>query len=386
MEKLTHRTEVVEVHLEPCPNSDTLSLCKVWDYQCVLKTDQWKGTKLGAYVVPDSLVPNKEPFSFLFKPMDDEHAVHRVRVAKFRGNISMGLLVPAPKGAKLGDDVSKQLGVVRYEPPMKGESISRGPIRFKTLRKYTFLLIELLDKLHLPTQWIYTLCYRVGWQRALFAKAPEIYAPEYDVDSMYRYAEVFVPGEQILVTEKIHGTSARFVYHKGRYYCGSHHMWKPNTQTDTWWNTLRQYPDLMQWLKDNEGYVLYGEIYGDTQRNDGFGYGVPANQNRFAAFNILRDGKWLDASHARSITKYLYNKDYLEVKFCDIPWVPTICSMPFDLEELKELAEGPSTIEGANHIREGIVVLPVQERMDNRIGRVCLKLVSNGYLLKKETK
>lgn len=38
----------------------------------------------------------------------------------------------------------------------------------------------------------------------------------------------------------------------------------------------------------------------------------------------------------------------------------------------------------ADHVREGMVVKPVHERFDDRIGRVVLKLHGEGYLTRKE--
>jgi hypothetical protein len=49
------------------------------------------------------------------------------------------------------------------------------------------------------------------------------------------------------------------------------------------------------------------------------------------------------------------------------------------MEKMIELAEGPSLIPGANHLREGIVVKPVEERFHTAVGRVALKLVSLAY-------
>jgi hypothetical protein len=54
----------------------------------------------------------------------------------------------------------------------------------------------------------------------------------------------------------------------------------------------------------------------------------------------------------------------------------------FDAERVFALAEGPSLIPGANHLREGIVVKPMRERTDLEVGRVCLKVVSNAFLEK----
>jgi len=55
---------------------------------------------------------------------------------------------------------------------------------------------------------------------------------------------------------------------------------------------------------------------------------------------------------------------------------------PFNKEQILELAEGDSNYPGANHCGEGVVVKPVHERTDYRIGRVQLKVVSNRYLSK----
>ncbi|MBI1766601.1 MAG: RNA ligase (ATP), partial [Acidobacteria bacterium] len=64
-----------------------------------------------------------------------------------------------------------------------------------------------------------------------------------------------------------------------------------------------------------------------------------------------------------------------------LPWVPCLAeALPFDLPTVLAMAEGSSLIAGANHVREGIVVKPINERTDSEVGRVCLKVVSNGYL------
>jgi hypothetical protein len=62
--------------------------------------------------------------------------------------------------------------------------------------------------------------------------------------------------------------------------------------------------------------------------------------------------------------------------------VPSFGIMPFNFDVLQKLADGPSLIPGANHIREGIVIRPVKERTDMRLGRILFKLVSNAYLEK----
>jgi len=48
---------------------------------------------------------------------------------------------------------------------------------------------------------------------------------------------------------------------------------------------------------------------------------------------------------------------------------------------MDELKEGRTTF-GDAHLREGIVIRPAEERRDPEIGRVILKHVGDGYLLR----
>mgnify|MGYP000302065094 CR=1 FL=1 len=73
MKKSTHKAEVFRIKLELHPNADTLSLVKILDskgrqlgFQICDKTEIWKGKDKSVYIVPDSLVPNRPEFSFLF--------------------------------------------------------------------------------------------------------------------------------------------------------------------------------------------------------------------------------------------------------------------------------------------------------------------------------
>lgn len=158
----THKVEVVEINLEKHPNAELLSIVKIFGYQVVVRTDDWKDKNLGAYIPPDSLVCTDRPeFTFL---KTDGRNIERIKVKKLRGIISMGLLVPAPIGSYVGDDVAVELGVEHYEPPlptMTGGDNSKGP--------------------------------------------PLAYAPKYDVDTIRKYNRLLVDGEKVYVSEKIHG-------------------------------------------------------------------------------------------------------------------------------------------------------------------------------------
>jgi hypothetical protein len=68
-----------------------------------------------------------------------------------------------------------------------------------------------------------------------------------------------------------------------------------------------------------------------------------------------------------------------------LPWVPTLAeAYPFDLEGIFQFAEGKSLVPDADHCREGCVAKPLRERTHPLVGRVCLKVVGNDYLMRKD--
>lgn len=312
--------EVVPVQLKTHPNADSLSIVDVFGFKVIVKTADWVGAELGAYLPPDSMAPDSEQFKFL-----DGH--RRIRAKKLRGVQSFGLLMPAPAGAKIGDDVAELMGVTHYEPELHlymGGEVEKPPVGF------------------------------VG--------------SKYDVDSLRRYPNCIQPGELCLITEKLHGASSRYVFKDGTMHVGSRAEWKRENASNQWWKSLAVTPELRKFCEDNPGLTVYGEVYGQV---GGFGYGRKGIG--FAAFDLARaDGTWFDAIECRSILSQ-----------GKVPQVPLLdIFMPFDFDKVVAMAEGKSTVPGSNHVREGCVVKPMIERWFDGIGRVCLKAVGAGYLEK----
>ena len=314
-----HTCDVVEVKLEPHPNADSLSLVRVDDYQCAVRTDDWNDGDLGVYIPPDSIVPETEPFAFLGKH-------RRIKAKRLRGEWSMGLLIHAPPGANLGDDCMEQLGIEHYEPEVHGNFTTGG------------------DNV----------------------TAPNIFVPTYDVMNFRKYARFFEDGEEVIVTEKIHGSNARFVCTKDVMYCGSRKYWKKEDPDNMWWKALNRCTVLDSWLRHHEDLAVYGEVFGNQKLMK---YGLKNGVIDFAAFDILAGDRWLDYDEAHTVG-------------APLPWVPLIYRGPFDKDMIMELAEGNSRLPGASHYLEGVVVKPVHERTHPKIGRVQLKVVGNRYLSK----
>lgn len=315
----THRVEVVPIVLEPHPNAGTLSIVRVWNYTVVVRTEDWADKNRGAYIPPDSVVPNNETFAFL-------SGKTRIGAKRLRGILSYGLLVPAPKGAQLGEDVAALLGVTHYQPPISKDTSQKA-----------------------------------GWEAA---PAPSGFFPTFGVEALLRYGHLLNVGESIIVTEKIHGESARFHFDGERMHIGSHNEWKKESDKNNFWRALRNTPALEAFCRANPDLTVYAEVCGYTK---GFDYGSKNREPRVFVFDLLRGAEWLNAKEARQLGYRL-------------PWVPILDFTDFEsIDQLREYTMGTSWVPDANHIREGIVVKPLVERAHPECGRVCFKLVSEAY-------
>jgi RNA ligase (TIGR02306 family) len=327
------RVQVVELgKVGKHPNADTLSITQVnGAYPVIFKTGELVQGSRAIHVPPDSLVPVDRPeFSWLADKAVNGY--HRVRFCKLRGIPSYGFLLPMPDGwhfLEPGDLVHEQLGVKHYDP---------GP------------------------------CYEMGDQGECVRVSCEAMIPHYDIEGLRKYETLFQPGEEVWITEKIHGTNARYIFIDGQLYCGSRTKFRANSV----WNKIGEKYNLSDILSRHPGLVLFGEIYGPTIQDLTYGRSEPD----FAAFDLY------DTVTGRYLDKLQFQR------FCmlyDLPMVPTLAQAPFNLEDCYKMAEGKSLI-CHTQVREGIVVKPVSERMDQHMGRVILKLPGEGYLLRKEEK
>jgi RNA ligase (TIGR02306 family) len=381
----THKVEIVPVEFSKHPNADTLSVAQIFGgYSYVGRTSDWVGIKRAAYIPPDSVVDtNKSEFKFLKmkaifdgngnkigETEDPKLTTVRIKAKKLRGIISFGLMVPVPDDTPLGDDWTERLGVTHYEPETEEEKKA--------------------GKLNL------------GGENE---KEPEGLnaGPYYDIEAARRYAKlVFSKDEPVVVTEKVDGSNVRVVFHNDRLYIKSRNNWKRRTPcyahlnvddlvakgltpekaaeviekaksrngVNGFWLVIEKYPGIAKLCQENPGTVVFGEIFGGVNR---IKYRF-ADGNRFAAFDVFKDGRFLDFKEAYELAKAY-----------EVPWVPCLgTDVAFDFDKLCEMAEGTTLVEGAKAgtIREGIVICPAKERWDNTVGRVKLKFVSGQFLEK----
>jgi RNA ligase (TIGR02306 family) len=321
---------VVPIKMEVHPNADSLSIVFIDNFQVVVRTESWNGVELGCYIPPDEIVDVSRPeFAFLCDAVGKTH--HRVKAKRLRQVWSMGLLIPAPDGAKVGDNLYEQLGLVHYEPEntfCTGGDCVKTPDGFSGLGKY-------------------------------------------DIENgrASKYSSLFNAGEKVWLSEKLHGTNCSVVYVNDSLYVHSRTQWPLETEKSVHWNGVRATPELEVFCKANPGWMVYGEVYGQVQK--GYLYDCKPGTVKFRAFDVMKpDRTYLDVDDFKELC----------IKH-HIPMVPDLGVTDFDIDKVLSFCERKSALNPSIDA-EGIVVKPMKERYDVRLGRVFMKIINPKYLEK----
>jgi hypothetical protein len=372
------------------PNADKLELTMVGGYQMVIGKGQFKEGDLAVFVQPDCVVPQTDPFKFIWQDhvgLDGTVPESRRRVIprRFRKEWSEGLLMPVAelnftidttgkmlglyfngKSLMVGQDVAELLGITRYVEEFDREN-TKADTTASPRRKYPKTL----------RGWFYWTLRKLGWKNAggkSYKLEVSFDFPVYDINAYKHARRKFAPGENVQVTEKIHGCNARFVFvadnpdtvpetgiYPGTFYVGSHEQWKKDGP-NVWWNVTRQFPEIEQWCIAHPGKVLYAEV-GPCQKKGkvNFRYGAGENETFVFTFDV-------------------YNPETREFTWAGNEGMalnaPILYAGPFDEAAILALVDGDSVVPGAKHLREGIVIRSLETGQR-------LKVVSNDYLTLK---
>ena len=365
----SHNVEVVNIDgIEKHPNADRLDLAKIKGWQCVVGRDEYKAGDKVIYIPIDSVLSpecEKKLFSGGSKVV-----LHngRVRTIKLRGQISQGMVAPLAlfglEHIAVGSNVAELIGVSKYEPPSERATnvvcaARQRPINNPMFHKYT------------------------------------------GIENFKYWTDVFQDGEEIYVTEKIHGANFRagwvrthcntlwkkikrcfgllptyeFVY-------GSHNIQlqdklfvKTYYKGNPYAKIVDQY-NLKEVLEHGE--VVYGEMYGHgIQAN--YTYGCGPDQHKLVVFDVKKERE-------DGAMRYLDTNELLD--FCatrSLPIVPMLYAGPFDVHKIPALSRGKSLLSPAQRVREGCVVRPIKEMAHELYnfmgGRKILKSINDDYLL-----
>lgn len=346
-------------------NAERLAIAKIYGWNVVTQKDRYQAGSKVVYIPVDAILP-KALEEKLF-PEGSKIKLHnsRVRSIKIRGAMSQGMIVDAAElgleDARLEADVAEHLGITKYEPPVS--SLPKG-MYVKTSKKV---------------------------QNPNFSKYS-------DIENLKYYDRVLQDGEVVVITEKLHGTSARYGYHwnipntiwkkvlsflgllsKWEFCWGSRNVQIQNKlmhtgyyDEDVYTKMIKQY-DLLNRIP--KGLAIYGEIVGDgIQKN--YTYGCGPGEHKLYVYDIkdvsdpeVKNHRWLN--HDEFLAK---------VKELGLETVPQLYTGPWSMTKALEHRDGDSTI-GRQKVREGVVVKPVIERSSTSMGRVILKFISDNYYL-----
>lgn len=365
----TFEVRVYKLKIEPHNNADTLELAVVGDYRSIVRKGQFSTGELGVYIPEASIVPDWliERLGLTGKLAGAQH--NRVKATKLRGILSQGIIVPVTANANTtvgghyvlledgdafvyvfeGDDIAKELGITKYEPPipvhMAGEVFNAHG-----------------------------------------------YTVNYDIENIKKFPDILIDGEEVVMTEKLHGTwtclgnhpmVGKVVTSKGL--SGQGLAFKFNeankdnlylrtlfaTERVTDTGTMDIIDTAIHYLGDS--FYILGETFGKGVQDLWYGTDKP----QFRVFDIYvgepGKGMYLNYGQLETICQEF-----------GIEMVPLVYRGPYSKEKLYEVTNGKETLSGkAANLREGVVVKPEIERRDDMIGRVQLKSVSEAYLLRK---
>lgn len=358
--------EEIAIH----PNADRIERVRVKNWWCIAGKGQYKVGDKVVYVPPDAVLP--EPLaerwgiakycSQLAKNISgDRPPGLRVRASRFRGVSSFGTIQDLDDTSwTVGQDVCDHYGITKYEPPIKssdGDTASPHP----SFHAYT------------------------------------------DIENLGNFPGVFQEGEEVVVTEKIHGTNCRVgfvmtdtILEEGEneevweWMAGSHNNRRKEyndkgVRSMYWWPLLpSDSPDgdtlrlliIQVMIRENakSSVIVFGEIFGAGVQDMQYGQ----NGRAFRVFDISVDGNYLDYDKMMK-----HAEPYIEN---GVQVVPLLYRGPYSTQKMTELVDGPTTVCKAEDIkepfkgREGIVIKPIKERFDSILGgRTVLKYVSVDY-------
>jgi RNA ligase (TIGR02306 family) len=364
----TFKVSVTEIReIKPHDNADRLEIAKVYDWDVVVRKDEYKVGDIIIYVPVDSILPQELEDKIFGSDSKIKLHKHRVKSIRIRGHISQGMIINLNHVKDdiyidrddLEKDMSSFLNISKYEPPAEDMP--------------TLMRVAKKKKAGNPNFKKYT-----------------------DIENFKYYDRTFQDGEQVYVSEKLHGTSFRcgwfkteantllkkvkkffgllpeweFCYGSRTVEISAKVMWNGGYYGEDVYGQMVQLYDLKNRIP--KGFAVYGEIVGDGIQK-GYNYGCKKGERMLYVYDIMDTNqmRWLDYPQFRR-----------GISDLGLPSVPTLYVGPYSKEVLDQHRDGDSKI-GGQKVREGIVVKPVVERSTGSLSRVVLKYISDAYYLKQ---
>lgn len=324
--------EQIQIFPHPNPEVLRLELGKCGQYQVVVGKGIFKDGSTIIFVpeksvLPDSIADEGDRRKYLIGTEKN-----RVKALVMQKEITQGIILddrPEFAHIPLGEDISHLLGITRYVAPVP-----------KELEGKVFSLTTIDHEIH-----------------------------RHEVELYNIYPNEFVPGERVIVTEKIHGTQGvyvksadgtKLVTSKGLIASDQFFDESADVAYRTAATKIKLF-DLLEQLFPKDNIQVFGEV---APFHKGFNYGL--TEKTLFLFRVDKNGTTLS---------YDAVPDELKKH-----WVPKLYDGPFDLAMVRSLKEGRETVSGKSlHIKEGVVVTPAEPRRSSTQFRLALKLLNSKY-------
>ena len=353
---MNFESKIYAIKVEKHPNADRIELARVGDYYSIIQKDAMKTGDLAAYIPEAAIVPDNIIADLNLEGRLAGKNKNRVKAIRLRGVVSQGLVYPVGQDGTLmgkkvteGDDVTELLGLKKYEPPIP--SSMDGEL--ETAQGCTL---------------------------------------NFDIENIKKYPDTLQDGEQVVVTEKLHGTWVCFAFHEqvGRFFATSKGMsakglifadTEKNRTKTIYTKLLEHHREAMtKWYEqmkqkyDTPNIYLLGEIFGRGVQDLHYAELNP----RLRVFDVF-----IGKGTAENRKGYFLDWDDYEASVKDhFNMVPLIFEGAYDKAQLSKWTGGKSLLDD-KQVKEGCVVKPKKERYDIELGRVQLKSVSDDYLFRK---
>lgn len=349
-----------EIRPHPDPEATRIELAIVKGWQTVVPVGKYHAGDVAIYVPPDCML----------KPEVSDHwgvtqylgSGGRVKSARLRGAMSFGFLADVEPICgegfirsreiaerdpgwlttvwvpEVGDDVADYYSITKWEPPSTFNTAELEP-EHPAFRRYT------------------------------------------DIQLFENYPDTIDHGDEVVITEKIHGTNSRIGLIRSDqeggepFLVAGTHESQVRQDVESFYVMPLRMESVQNLLRDifdatgARAVIIFGEIYGWVQS---LRYGHGKGRISFRAFDISVDGRMMDWDDVVAVCE----KHGVEM-------VPVLYRGPFDPDVLRELSGGSTTV-GGDHIREGVVCHPVVEKISKWGHRAIVKRISDQYRQKAD--
>jgi RNA ligase (TIGR02306 family) len=362
MRKLASIQTIDEINL--IEGADNIVVASVLGWKVVVRKGEFNPGDTCVYVEIDSLLPIRPEFEFLrkncYRKLEDGTEWFRIKTCKLRKQISQGICFPLtilPRKSKdihsdenftlkddyiEDEDVTDILGIIKYDPPVKGESTSGYIRQFPSF-------IHKTDETRIQS------VPDVVWE---------------------------LLGHDVYISTKVDGTSATY-YVNGEESGVCSHNFKMDDGDNIYWKIEKELHIIDKLKKIQEttfngykNFAIQGEIAGP---------GIQKNRLKLETCNLfvfnvycIDTGRHLAYHDFRKFCEEV-DLDTVPIDSDNINFNDQLCPV----DTLIEMARGKYL--GTTNNREGIVIRPIDEMYSNILrGRMSFKVVNNDYLMKEE--